>query len=169
VTASNAPDAQAAYKSQMSIWGALTEQVRVAEPGRGMAGRILRKDDHRRRDVADDGGMDGRLLSTALLWGSRRSRRAALGAVLSARHTHWPGMRPPSTARFCPTGRISKPGRIALSGCGSPGQRDLEKASGRVSGARAGSGNLRGTRGLCGDAQGKKLKRRQPDWGNSPH
>ena len=113
--AANAVDAQAAYESEMSIWGAVMGHANMIMHGAGwMEGGLvanLREADPRRRDPAGHGRVHaahrGRM---TILWRLTPSPRSAPAGISSASAIRWSATRPPSTRRSCRTGAISKPG-----------------------------------------------------------
>ena len=91
--AANAVDAQAAYESEMSLWGAVMGGANMIMHGAGwMEGglvRLVREDDRRRRDAADDGRVPAAASSvdddTLAL---RRHHRGRAGRALLRRRPH---------------------------------------------------------------------------------
>ena len=116
VNASNAPDAQAAYESQMALWGALMGGANILMHGAGwLEGGLTASFEKFIIDVemlqgfaqlfqpvpCDEDALGAR--------GGARSR--PLRTPISARHTRWSATTPLSTNRSCRTGAISRPGR----------------------------------------------------------
>ena len=114
-SASNAADAQGAYETEMSLWGAIlgTRQPRVSRgrlAGR-RAHRLIREAGARRRDAADDDRVPEahrrRMRRSSASTPSRASRRAVISSAsrtpCSVTSTH-------STGRWSPTGRTTRTG-----------------------------------------------------------
>ena len=116
VTAANEVDAQAAYESQMSLWGAVMGGRASGGACGGLdawrADRQLRETDHRRRNAADDGG-----LFRAHRGGRRRRlaveaiRDGGPGGPFLRRGPHDDTLRDtPSMRRWCRTGTTTTMG-----------------------------------------------------------
>ncbi len=115
-TASNVPDAQAAYEAQMSLWGALHGRLQL-HPARGRLDReravhLLREVHPRHRDAAD-------VRRGVPAGGARRAADLALEAVArgraragtsSAAPTPWSATARRSTRRWSPTGATTAAG-----------------------------------------------------------
>ena len=114
-TASAVVDAQAAYESEMAVWGAVMGGVNLLYQGAGWLegglDGVVREADRRRRDPPDDvrGAPAGR--GRRGVAGPRRDRRGrARAATSSAPPTRWSDSRPRSTGRSSRTGGTTRPG-----------------------------------------------------------
>ena len=121
VTAANDVDAQAAYESAMSLWGAVMGGAQSCPACRRLARwrphRLLREAHHRCRDAADDGGLF-RAASRSIRaqpGAARRSARSARpGIIFGARaYDRSATRRAFYRAAACPTGTITTHGASA--------------------------------------------------------
>ena len=103
VTASNVVDAQAAYESEMSVWGALMGGVNLLYQGAGWLEGGLTASFEKLIVDAEILQMMAETLavrqSTRRVSASTRSPRSDRAATTSARPTRWSATRPPSTGR----------------------------------------------------------------------
>ena len=103
--AANSVDAQAAYETVFSLWGAIMGGGNLIVARRRLDGgrprRVLREIRARRRPAADGRGIPeaGRSSTMSAMALDAMLRGRARAAISSAPSTRWSAMRPPSTSR----------------------------------------------------------------------
>ncbi len=120
VTASNVVDAQAAYESEMAVWGAILGGVNLLYQGAGWLEGGLTASYEKLIVDAEILQMMAEVLQPVAVdearWGSTRWPRSDRVAITSGRRTRWSATRPRSTGRCSPTGATSRPGRRTAPG-----------------------------------------------------